>query len=88
MNLKNQSVAADSNEQSVAADVAVVSGAAANSLTVSSLIERYMAACAERDPTRSQRLIWSQGQVQAREAQGQTSQVTTRCRRLAGPHRP
>ena len=63
MDLKNQSVAADLNEQSVAADVAVVSGAAANSLTVSSLIERYMAAYAGRDPSRPQRLLWWQGKL-------------------------
>ena len=47
----------------LAADVAEVSGAAAHSLTVSSLIERYMAAYAARGPSRPQRLRWWQGKL-------------------------
>ena len=82
MNLKNQSVAADLNEKSVAADVAAISGAAANGLTVSSLIERYMAAYAGRDPTRSQRLLWWQLRLGAMPVAAATDELNGRPARV------
>ena len=63
-----------SEDQSVAADVAVISGPAAISLTVSILIERYMAAYGGRDPTRPQRLLWWQSKLGVGELKDVTPQ--------------